>query len=1228
MSQCLMNWCTTINQKMRVARIPRLVSAWILICLPLVLSGQIDTGSLTGTVTDGTGARVPNARVTVTNSKTAIVTSTVTTSSGTYVFEALNPGTYILSAAASGFSTYSVKDVRINVQQTPTIDIVLTPGSTTEEVTVTAAAPLLQAQTAEIGQTIDEAAVNDMPLNGRNWTSLGQLAAGVTTAPGSITGANSSSAFYSVNGTSFNQNDFRLNGIDDNIGQLVGSGKGVLSSNSSVIPPPDAIEEFKIQNADYDAEFGHATGGIINAVVKAGGNQVHGDLWEYVRNDIFDANDYFSKQYGVPIPEYRQNQFGGTVGGPVYLPKIYDGRKRTFFFFDYQGTRIVQPSPSTSTVPTATMQSSKFTDLRDLITYNQGTRTDALNRTFPLATIFDPATIRTVAGGATDPVSGLANPSSSPVVVSDPFYTGGSISGMHDFTGVASDLNQLPASRLDPNAVKLLQVYPTPTSSGYANNFYQTPKSPQTINQYDIRIDENFSGKDILFGVFSRNSYSTYVPPTLPLSGGYGYGDTTFPAYSLSVGYTHVFNPTLTNEFRFGFNHNYQNLSPREGNTFGIPAQFGIQGVPQEPGNGGLPPISIGNLSTLGIQGWEPTQALGITLELNDNVTKVYGKHTFKSGYEIQRLVGNITQPAFSRGNFSYSGQFSAIPGDNTGLTGISDALLAPAPSAVGGADNVGGLSSFQGTNWAATDTLRYYMGAYFQDNWQATSKLTLNLGLRWDLTTPYAETRGRQANFVPIGGNGPGGIFYLPTQTCNSPRSASFDSLASADGISIKCISGTALGDTPYADFAPRLGIAYRITPKFVARAGFGIAYGALASIGFGGTLGTNYPFQYTVSFSSPGSSSPIILPNNETATMENALSAIELQDPTKVNGGGVGLEGRQFNYRTPYTESSNLTLQYQLGKSDSIQVGYVGVLGRHLDVGGGGGITNTPSVIVPPVGNPNIYDYIPFPDFAPNSTYEVTNGSSNYNSLQAVYTRELASGLSVLANFTYSKCFSDAAQFQTGFGGYRAEWLPGFGIKGDNQLCLSDSTKVLHASGQYNLPVGRGERILGTSNKTEDAFIGGWAVNFVITHQSGQPFTIGCPIATTAFFGCNANVVPGQDLYAGPHNQSQWLNPKAFANPPVATQVGQAGYSVLGGQAGQARGPGYTNIDASLFKKFSITEHTYVQFRAEAFNLANTPQFASPGNLDFTNSTAFSTITGLVGNPRLLQFALKLFY
>jgi hypothetical protein len=1217
------NYDNLADQNTRTGRNARMLAVLLglcaFICLPLSLLGQIDTGSVTGTVTDSTGARLPHAGITLTNTKTGVMTSVLSTSSGTYVFEALNPGTYNLKATTAGFETYSVPELRINIQKTLTVDIVMVPGALTENVTVTTAAPLLEAQSNEVGQTVDEVAVNDLPLNGRNWTSLGQLAAGVTSVPGTPGGS-----FFSVNGVSVDNNDFRLNGIDDNIGQLVGGQvRGAFSGNTAVVPPPDAIEEFKLQNSNYDAEFGHATGGVINAVIKSGGNRVHGNLFEYVRNDIFDANDYFSKQNNVPIPEYRQNQFGGTVGGPVYIPKLYDGRNKTFFFFDYQATRIVQPSNSTSTVPTPLMQSSNFTNLQDLITYNQGTRTDALNRVFPLGTVFDPATIRNVAAGATDQVSGLSNNSTSAIVVSDPFFTGGSISGIHDFTGRATELNQLPSGRFDPNAVKLLQVYPGATNpAAYANNYYQTSKSPQTINQYDVRIDENIGSKDIIFGVFSNSYFHQFVPPTLPLSGGYGSGNVDFPAYSISLGYTHVFTPTLTNEFRFGFNHNYQDLEPKEGNTFGIPAQFGIEGVPQKPSNGGLPPISIGNLSEIGIQGWEPTVALGRTTELSDNVTKVYGSHTFKTGFEIQSMEGDITQPAFSRGTFNYSGQFSAIPGQNTQLTGISDALLVPKPSTVGGTDNAGGITSFSGTNWGGVQTHRYYMGSYLQDNWQLSNKLTLNLGIRWDLFTPYAEVNGRQANFNPTNGNGPGGKFYMPTKTCNNPVSSSFTTLLQKDGITLSCVPNLSLGTPQYSNFAPRVGFAYRVTPKLVVRGGFGIAYGALASIGYGGTLGTNYPFQYTVNLQSPGSSSPLLLPDGTTATMEKALNTIELQDPTKVNANGIGLEGQQFNYKTPYTESSNVTLQYQIDKSDSIQAAYVGVSGRHLD--SQTSVANSVSKIVPP-GAASIYDYIPFPDFAPNQEYLTTSGSSNYQSMQAVFVRQVTTGLTVLANYTYSKCLSDAGQFVSGIY-WRAQWLPGFGTKKDWQLCPSDSTHVIHASGQYNLPIGRGQKFLGGASRVVDGVVGGWALNYIVTHEAGHPLTIGCPIATTAFFGCYANKVPGQNMYAGPHNRTQWLNPAAFANPPVATQIGQTDFSVLGGKGMQARAPGFDNVDASMFKKFSITESTNLQFRAEAFNLFNHPQFGGPGNLDFTDATAFSQINGLIGNPRLLQLALKL--
>src|SRR5271170_2070950 len=386
------------------------------------LSAQIDTGGITGTVTDSSGAIVPGAIITLTNDATGVILSTKSTSTGTYSLTAIRPGTYTLRGEAPGFEAFVDNGLQVHLQSTLTIDNPFTTGAVKQQVTVSAAAPLLQAENAAVGQTITSETVNDLPLNGRNWTSLPQLAAGTSTAPVGNPSGNSGStdaAYFSVDGVNLWQNDFRLNGINDNIEIYGGSSVG---SNAAIIPPPDAIQEFKLQNGNFNAEFGHSTGAVINAAIKSGTNQIHGDVWEYLRNDVFNANQFFNSASHAPTPEYRQNLFGVTIGGPVYLGKLYDGRNRTFFFFDYEGGRYITPSTYTSTVPTTGMVSSGFTNLQDLITFNSRTSTDGLGRKFRHGTILDPATTRQVAAGAVDPISGLTNSSSSAVFVRDPFY--------------------------------------------------------------------------------------------------------------------------------------------------------------------------------------------------------------------------------------------------------------------------------------------------------------------------------------------------------------------------------------------------------------------------------------------------------------------------------------------------------------------------------------------------------------------------------------------------------------------------------------------------------------------------------------------------------------------------------------------------------------------------------------------------------------------------------------
>ena len=1012
------------------------------------LTAQIDSGGITGTVRDTSGAVVSGAIITLTNDAMNSTAVTQSTSTGTYVFDGVKAGSYTLKAEAGGFQKYVAHGISVHVQQVQTIDIPLTAGVVNEQVVVTAAAPLLQTENAALGQTVGTQQVNNLPLNGRDWVSLAQLSAGVATSPvtqPSTNAGQTGSAYFSVNGVNLWQNDIRLNGINDNI-EVYGGSK--IGTNATITPPPDAIQEFKLQSGDFNAEFGHSTGGIVNAVTKSGTNQLNGDIWEYLRNDDLQANDYFSKQNGKPIAEYRQNQFGGTVGGPVYIPKLYDGKNKTFFFVSYQGLRNVQAlsvfSPSTSllsTVPTESMQNSNFTNLQDLINFNKGTpTTDALGRKFPLGTVLDPSTTRSVAAGAVDPVTGLPNTSGQSVYVRDPFYTGGSVFGKTDFTTTAALLNQIPAQRLDPNAVSLLHLYPLPTVPGvFTNNFFYNPKLTFNQNQVDLRIDENFSPNDTLFGAYDWSKQTYSIPPVIPNVIGQTYGqDQSYPAYAITLGYDHVFTPTLTNEAHIGYDHFIEQVLSQYGNIMGIPASFGIQGIPQIPNNGGLPPISFGSgLTHIGVGGFTPTLETIYALEFLDNVTKVHANHTFKMGMQVDKLVGNITQPPASRGNFTYSGQYSDVVNINRGYNGIADALLTPTAATVpNGINGVGGLTSYSGSNYAPTDDRRYYWGAYFQDDWKITPNLTLNLGLRWDYFTPYAEIHGRQANFVGSnGGNGPGGTYYMSNKGCQTARSSAFDAQLALDGISIKCVSGLALGNAQKTNFAPRVGFAYRVTPNLALRGGYGIAYGALANIGYGGTLGTNYPFIYNIGSPNTNTSYlPITLSNGQTATMENTFGTINLTDATQVNLANLSLYGRQFNYQTPYVQTFNLTAQEQFTRHDSIQIGFVGALGRHLD--NYYNTLNSPSQILP-LGTPLVTknssgqvasSYLPFPHFASNTTYETTNAKSSYNSLQTTYEHQFGQGLTMLAKLHLQQVHeqpADAGKDHTWLSGSMAAWI-----------------------------------------------------------------------------------------------------------------------------------------------------------------------------------------------------------
>ena len=1170
-----------------------LALAVLAFCVP-TLWAQVDTGTIFGTVRDTSGAVIPGAKVTITNLGTSSTVSTTTHNDGTFVFTPLQIGKYSVSVEETGFKKAHNPLVELNIQQQAVVDFTLSPGTVSETVEVQSQAELLQTQTGTVEQVVGEKTVESMPLNGRDWTMLATLTPGVTQAQ---PGARADNQF-AANGLRPAQNDYLLDGIDNNSNNV-----DFLSGKADVVKPPvDAIQEFQIQTNNFSAEFGRAGGAIVNATLKSGTNNFHGTGWEFLRNDKLDANDYFSSA-STPKPELRQNQFGVAAGGRIWKDK-------TFWFGDYEGTRIRQGILWTGlSVPTDAERTSGYTDMSDLLNATGAfSRTDLLGRSFENGQIFDPATTRAVTAGQVDPVSGLT-------------ATG---------TGYVRDAfpnNQIPTDRLDPNAVSLLNLYPTATQPGVENNFITTKVNRIDTNTFDVRVDHRFSDRNQIFGRYSWiNSTRDRIPPFDGVADGgtYSEGTETFKVQGLAFSYTHVFNPTLINEARFGFSREHTTRDPTGANTTGIPAQFGIQGIPQFPGNGGLPYLGINDLHNLGGSEWLPGDRWSETGQITENLTKVYRSHTFKGGVEIQYLYFPWLAPPASKGAFDFNGNYTSIPNQGDATTGRAQFLLMPIPATVpGGVDYSGGSDNVQASNYGELHSNRDYMGMYFQDDWKVTRRLTLNLGVRWEYFGQVGDKDGAQANFIP-GIPGSTAEFIMTAGHKSSPvLSPSFTQVLATDGIQLLYTNkyGTGLGISQKTNFAPRFGFAYSVTPKLVVRGGYGIFYGAFENRGGYPSLGYNYPFEYQLGYTDSsnggiGGVSPVIFPDGSTGTLENGLLGVPL-DPAVVQGNGLVLRGVQLHYQTPYTQSENLVVQYALSSKDSFEVGYVGSMARHLEAFVG---TNHVNQLLPP--GTAITPYLAYPDFAADSSYDATSGSSSYNALQTKFVHRFSYGLDLLAGFTFAKTLSDAGDLLSGGGvsGYRA---PGVvPISYDNGLASFNIAHSFVASGTYALPIGAGKTLLSSLHGVGQGILGGWSVNAILTLNSGPPQTIGCQISTGSDTGCYADVVPGVSRYNGSVNN--YYNAAAFTDPPVVTSIGQTDLAPLGGPNTQVSGPGYQDFDFSVFKEFAVTESSHLQFRAEFFNLTNTPSFNLPSNTNYKDPN-FGQITSTRSSPREVQFALK---
>lgn len=1220
----------------RAARLALLLSAVLLWIRPL--AAQIDQGAIRGTVLDQSGAVVPGAKVTVTNEDTGLVLETTSAGDGAYSFSPIKIGNYTVAVQKPGFQTVSHAHVGVHVSEQVKVDFQLEPGQVNQQIEVTSALPLLETQSSTVGQDLTRQQVNDLPLNGRNYTMLARIAPGVTAMS---SGRVSATGGFTANGLPWSHNSYILDGIDNNndtVDYLNGAAFVILT-------PPDAVQEVNVQTSNFSAEYGRAGSAVVNATTRSGTNRLQGDLWEYLRNDKLDASSWSANRAGLTKPELRQNQFGFTIGGPVYIPHVYNGHNKTFFFGDYQGTRIAQTALKNPTVPTALERSSGFTNFQELIYTQSGTLTDKLGRVFPQGSILDPATTRAVTAGKIDPVTGLAAKSSG--FVRDPFFQGRNVAGITNFATPANEalMNILPAGRLDPNALKLLSAYPAPNTAGFnggrSNNFAELLPQPDNTNQFDVRVDQNFSEKDQMFVRAGYSGRTRFIPAdfTGPIDdSGFGSGNVIDHSINAAVSETHLFSPTMINEARLGYSRLTDNAEPPVANTTGIPQQFGIQGVPQGPGLGGLPFLNINGLTTIGPAEFaSPNTRVSDTRQITENLTKIRGPHTFKGGFEGQFIRFAFNDPRDPRGRLDFGTNYTSIPGVGGGL-GIASLLLTPIPATVpGGVNYIGGPNQILADSLTAPDNIRHYYGLYFQDDWKVNPKLTLNLGVRWEFYGVLRNKYGNEANFQP-GPPGNGAAYVISSSARNVPLSPAFLAQLAKDGIALQYSSVPGLINTPKNNFAPRVGFAYQMTPKFVMRAAYGIFYAGFENLGGAPDPGTNYPFavEPTLNDTSSGTQTlgslyPTVF-NGQIPTLENGLTFVA-PSPTSpaYNPKGSSFEAFAVPWKTGYTQEWNFSLQYALSHNDSIQVAYVGNHSLHQI---NGFRTNSPGVILPP-GTSNTQNYVPFPDFAQGRDYVAPNGDGYYYGFQVNYQRRFADGIGIVANYTHSRCMTDFRNILNDDNPgnlQRALYLPGFGIKGDYQFCADDSPNVVHLSGNWQIPYGRGLRFGHDVNRVVNAFLGGWAANWIVTAQNGFPGTVGCATSTTQDFGCVAFLVPGQPIYLnkGPHGIDEFLNPAAFAQPPAATAIGQTDYRPLGGKGGQFHGPTFANVDFSVFKQFPVTEKTYFEFRGELFNALNHPNFGNSfTTLNFTNSN-FSQITGTLTNtyPREIQLALKLYW
>ena len=1087
-------------------------------CLaPPEASAQAVSGTILGTVKDSTGAVVPGATVTVTNMHTGFSRSVVSDTHGEYNAPSIPTGTYSVTAEITGFKKVSKTNVLVGVDQKVRMDVALEVGGMEEIVEIQAETPLLQTASSDLGQTVVEEQIKMLPLNGRNFVSLTRTVPGILRGNpgGNIDGAGSlawrASASFSANGQRPRDNNYMLDGVDNNETWL---------QTVVIFPSVDALEEFKLQTSTYSAEFGRSLGGVVNLQIKSGTNEYHGSVFEFLRNDKFDANNWFNNKNGRAKPDFSQHQFGATFGGPII-------KDRTFFFADYQGYRVTSGQTLLSTVPTEAMKQGDFS---------------ALNRV-----IYDPLTGQPFAG------------------------------------------NRIPQSRWDPAGANILnQLYPVANTAGTVaatgqtiNNYLVNPNLERQDNQWDLKVDHRLTTNNRFFVRYSYQKTHRFFPPFLPhgdAGTNFGAGDGNIKGQGLAFNDVHTFSSNLLNEFRFGWTSIKFLMTPIDFGT-DLASQVGIPGININDVTSAMTQLTFQNIRNLGANGNQPLITNQNDFQVFDNVTKISGRHTFKVGGSVTFRSREILNADSITGVFAFNNNMTSnCAGTVTGCTVNSSTGFDVASLLLGYA-----TTKTRNMFDAGTYTeKRPEWSIYAQDDFRVNSKLTLNVGLRYDVYVPWLEILDRQSNFDETTGT-----FVVASDG------------ATLGGVNV----GRRLQTYSKGDVGPRFGFAYDLfgSGRTLVRGGFGVFW-TFTPGGTSSSKAQNPPFlQSTALTASPNTNfSPSLI-------VSQGLPAPPGVDPNRP-ASGTTRSIFETDFRDAYTFNWNINVQQQIGTNYMVELAYAGSRGRQYLYKG------NPNEAPATVGVSNSNVNRPYATVSPalRDVGQVTAGGVlDYHGLFAKVQRRFANGISLLGAYTFAK----SVDYNSDNDGL-VTVLNVYNVEGYNRAVSDyDIKHTLSFSGIYELPFARQNKILG-----------GWQTSGMLYYRTGYPFTVTSTQGMLSTGTGNRPNIVGDPVLADP-TIDRWFDASAYQQTTDTTGTfGNVGRNTL-------RGPGQFNIDMALIKITRFGRFN-LELRAEAFNILNHPQFAARPNSTIGNA-AVGTITALLQNPscatcgtteRQVQFAAKI--